>query len=429
MDSRAVSIISSSLVQLGTQSQRQSQASSSRRLDLVEYQAKALLASVAIPVLPSQLVHGVEDLRSLTYPVLLKSQVHWDNRQGEGGVIQVRDRLDAIAACQTLLHRSIQGEYPEALLAEPIYSAEHEIQVSLMRAAPGDSPRLLLRGSVNQLSSESVLLEVAEDGDSLADGITLGQRLGLRGPALKAFGDIIKKVHNLFSWANLKFLALSPVAIRADGHAVALDAQMRFAVPSLTWQSQLDELLLPRRSAPPLVHLDGNIGILGSSVGRTLATVEQLKQAGGSTAAFVAFQNSAFTTSLSHPPAGRRGDAPGPLAVPLEQHWQVQQRRQLTQSLCNLSRLREVKATIVHWRGGSVSCRIVAEALLVYLRLAARPGLSARPMPVVVCWKGAEAATGHQLLEGTDVTVVSSLEAAIAQAMGFSKLSSRSYHP
>lgn len=419
--------------------------STSRRLDLVEHQAKALLTSVSIPTLPAQLVRGVEDLRSLTYPLRLKSQVHWSNCQALGGVIQVNNRLDAIAACQTLLHRAIRGEYPGALLAEPVYLAGKTLQVTLSArtsartgsARTGDrAPSLLLSGSslpseaqgaTQDLTSRGgarspvqvVPIEISAGDRPREQGLALGQCLGLQGPALQALGDVVDKMHDLFSWANIKFLSLSPLEIRADGQVLALDVQVRFASPAKAWQCQLENLLLPSRSAPPLVHLEGNIGVLGSSVGRTLATVEQLKQAGGQAAAFVAFQGASDVPRPAPTPLTPQAN----MCLELHQQWQRHQYEQITQALYRLSRLRDVRVIVVNWRGLSTSCCTVAEALLSHLRLTARPGpVSARPVPLVVRLTGTDVAAGLALLEGTEVTVAANLEAAIAPSIGLSRL-------
>ena len=59
-----------------------------KTMDLLEYQAKELFRSVGIPVLVSQKIERIQDLKQLTipYPVVLKSQVYIGGRWRLGGI-------------------------------------------------------------------------------------------------------------------------------------------------------------------------------------------------------------------------------------------------------------------------------------------------------------------------------------------------------
>ena len=89
-------------------------------MDLLEYQAKSLFRQMAIPILPSQRIDNLADLKGLKipYPVVLKSQVRAGGRGRAGGIKFVENTIDAVAAAQTIFNLPIEDEYPQVLLAE-----------------------------------------------------------------------------------------------------------------------------------------------------------------------------------------------------------------------------------------------------------------------------------------------------------------------
>lgn len=102
-------------------------------MDLLEYQAKALFREMDIPVLPSQRIDSVQDLKELTipYPVVLKSQVRSGGRGKAGGVRFVENTIDAVAVAQSIFNLPIRDEYPRVLLAEAKYNSDRELYLAI----------------------------------------------------------------------------------------------------------------------------------------------------------------------------------------------------------------------------------------------------------------------------------------------------------
>ncbi len=103
-------------------------------MDLLEYQAKELFREMGIPVLPSQRIDRLKDLKGLNipYPVVLKSQVYIGGRGRVGGVRFVENTIDAVAAAQMIFNLPIMGEYPTVLLAEAKYDADRELYLAVI---------------------------------------------------------------------------------------------------------------------------------------------------------------------------------------------------------------------------------------------------------------------------------------------------------
>ena len=64
-------------------------------MNLLEYQAKKLFHQVGIPILPSQPIVNLGEIKHLhiPYPVVLKSQVHSGGRGKAGGIRFVENTI------------------------------------------------------------------------------------------------------------------------------------------------------------------------------------------------------------------------------------------------------------------------------------------------------------------------------------------------
>ncbi len=397
--------------------------------DLLEHQLKQMLRDAGIPVLASQLISKAQDLKRLrlTYPIVLKSQVHSGAIASAGGVATITNTIDAITAAHRLFDTQIQNEYPEYLLAEALHDADHYVGLGIKRDE--HTGQLLLQGwqlekgpkgdlaeRSSQATSSSMATpprphQIVLEKFSRSGTQSLGQQLGLKGPCLESLSDIVEKMHILLEWLNLQSLVIEPLAFGHDGKAIALGGQIRFTESALEQQPQLTKLFSPKPEvAPPVVQLEGNIGILSNGMGRAMTTVDSLKQAGGEAAAFVCVKE-------------QQG------AVARQVHKAVQQSRRtqerMGQALENLARLKDVKLILVNWSGLAGSCREVAETIVKYFHMTSQHRHlrgTKLPVPLVVRLTGPEAEQGRSLLQEVGIVAVDSLEEAIAEGIGLAKI-------
>ena len=103
-------------------------------MDLLEYQAKELFQKVGIPILPSQTIHDIGELKRLhiPYQVVLKSQVRAGGRGKVGGIRFVENTIDGIAAASAIFNLPISNEYPEVILAEAHYDSQSEFFLAIV---------------------------------------------------------------------------------------------------------------------------------------------------------------------------------------------------------------------------------------------------------------------------------------------------------
>ncbi len=304
-------------------------------------QVVPLLQSIEIPVLSVQRIYHRSDLRSLSmqYPCHLRAP------NGKGIGITVANRIDAIAACQTLFSRKVNGAFPQYLLVEMDYSLERQVSLALEIDQASDSITLLgsPRPSIEQQSppdDDAVEIEriclpgnfETEDGLLLANKLKLGEAEG------QGLARLLEKLYLMMTWAGLTRCCLDSLALGQEGEVMALSGQFLFSEASpLRRQAQAalqtetvlhpailshgplagrirtsslvqresavsqDAATPPRNDramtqrnvfAPPrVVRLgEGKIAVISNGFRRTMNTLEQFQRQGESIAAFVNLQ-------------------------------------------------------------------------------------------------------------------------------------------
>ena len=304
-------------------------------MDLLEYQAKSLFRQMAIPILPSQRIDNLADLKGLKipYPVVLKSQVRAGGRGRAGGIKFVENTIDAVAAAQTIFNLPIEDEYPQVLLAEAKYNADQELYLAVLLDPVARRPVLLgsrqggmdVEGSIEQMQQVAVDQEFSP---FYARRLTL--KMGLQGDLIQSVSTIVEKMYRLFVEKDLDLVEINPLGISPRGEVMALDGKVTANddalgrhpdLAALSEKKLLSGLARERRSphAPgdrlnsnskaqhsprpefdpksqspisnseslQLIGLDGNIGILCNGVGLTMATLDAVTHQGGKPANFV----------------------------------------------------------------------------------------------------------------------------------------------
>jgi len=267
-------------------------------MDLLEYQAKEWFREMGIPVLPSQRIDRIGDLKGLKipYPVVLKSQVRTGGRLGRGGVRIVTNTIDAIAAAQTIFHLPILGEVPEVLLAEAKYNADREFYLAVVLDSATRRPVLLgsPQGGIDVESSEELLQQVVVDREfSPFYARKLIIKMGLQGALIGSVSNIVEKMYQLFLLKDLDLVEINPLGVSATGELMALDGKV--TVNSRAIARHCDISLMAQKMAnransqnyfdilnnADLIDRAGNIGILGNGAGLVMATLDLVSDAGG----------------------------------------------------------------------------------------------------------------------------------------------------
>lgn len=481
-------------------------------------QAAPLMVGVEIPVLASRRIRHRSDLRDLAiqYPC----QIRIPGAAGIG--MAVSNRIDAIAACQTLFSRKVNGSFPDSLWVEADYSQAQ--QLSLAMVADEQSSEVILQGATEAQSlslaslpeRECVMKQVTlQDGFSPEGGGILAHQLGATEAGVAAILHLLEKLDILMLWAGLTACHLDAVALNDEGEIMPLRGRLTFAVDS-PWRRQAQAAVqsgsvihpaivahgeqravtltdeqealafgtapspteekqktrqefrqggqIPKTmdkakalskawpklfADPRIVRLgEGNIALISNGFHRTMATLDQCQQQGGSVSAFVNLQDSSSQESEPREPWRSRALSPvtwtdgafvsamAPTSTQTAMSARSSEgddlipnldvftmKRQLSQALRALARLREVKVILINWRSAQLPCRVLADALMEYQNHVAQQARRlAQPVSFVVCLAGADVESGYQRLAGEEIEVEQNLDVAIARSMGLARM-------
>jgi succinyl-CoA synthetase beta subunit len=404
-------------------------------MDLLEYQAKELFRTIGIPVLSSQRIDRIQDLKRLTipYPIVLKSQVHVGGRGRLGGIRFVDNTIDAIAAAQVLFNLSILGEKPTALLAEPKFQTaqEYYLAVTLNRSLR----RLVLLGSVkggNEVRSaiDSTHQVVVEGEFPPFYTRRLAIKMGLQGLLMTSVSSVVEKMYYLLVEKDLDLVEINPLGVSESGEVMALDGKVSVNDGAIARHPDL-VALAPQPIAvqlgtgskgdsqsPPLsvqstLEIQGIVGLLCNGSGLTMATMDSFYQAGGKP---IAFLNIGSETS---------------------HNWDVQTFcDRLVQGLERISQTPQVEIILLNLISGIVTGDAIATALLQFLHhyhpQSAYPRSMSREIhensapstvpQIVVRWMGPDIEGGKSKLVGSPIVICDDFDSAIGQVLKLVKL-------
>ncbi len=377
-------------------------------MELLEYQAKELFRQIGIPVLPSQRINQLQDLKGLTipYPVVLKSQVYTGGRGKAGGIKFVENTIDAIAAAQAIFHLPIMGRYPEVLLAEAKYDADREFYLAVVLDVSSRRPLLLgsQHGGIEIESKLDQLYQViVEQEFSPFYARRLAIKMGLQGDLIQTVSAIVEKMYRLFAEYDLDLVEINPLAVSPSGQLMALDGKVTVNDAALGRQISLSSLIDPLpasltqapASSVKLVELEGNIGVLCNGAGLTMATLDLIHKAKGKPAGFVdvggEYRQNCQATTLEE---------------------------RILEGLDLLIQKREVKAILVNLLGSILPPVDIANVISAHLQ---KRNLH-HPLPAIVLrLAGTELEQAKESLAAIEVPVLESLDQAITQVVTLTK--------
>jgi len=404
-------------------------------MDLLEYQAKELFRTIGIPVLSSQRIDRIQDLKRLTipYPIVLKSQVHVGGRGRLGGIRFVDNTIDAIAVAQVLFNLSILGEKPNALLAESKFQTAHEyyLAVTLNRSLR----RLVLLGSVkggNEVRSaiDSTHQVVVEGEFSPFYARRLAIKMGLQGTLMTSVSSVVEKMYYLLVEKDLDLVEINPLGVSDSGEVMALDGKVSVNdgaiarhpdLVALAPQAIAVQLDTPKTSdsqSPPLsvqstLETQGIVGLLCNGSGLTMATMDSFYQAGGKP---IVFLNIGSETSHT---------------------WNVQTFcDRLIQGLERISQTPQVEIILLNLISGVVTGDAIATALLQFLHqyhpqspyprstssgIHGNSATSTIPQ-IFVRWMGPDIEGAKSKLVGSPIMIFDDFDSAIGQVLKSVKL-------
>ena len=326
-------------------------------MDLLEYQAKELFQKVGIPILPSQTIHDIGELKRLhiPYPVVLKSQVRAGGRGKVGGIRFVENTIDGIAAASAIFNLPISNEYPEVILAEAHYDSQSEFFLAIVLDYQLQCP-VLLGSSKGGMDVDTLLQNmekvVLTDDFSAFHARHLAVKMGLTGELIAVVSDIVEKMYHLFLSADLDIIEINPLGVKNTGEVMALDGKI--AVNDSAIARHPDLYLWTNHElhfASPLRWLkgeikSGEIGLICNSYGLALSSWDLIRE--------------------------QQGNLAGALIVE-DNHPSLSLVSQLELALNKMRELPNLKVIFINILGTTETSETVADAISQYLQPAILP--------------------------------------------------------
>lgn len=296
-------------------------------MNLHEYQGKEILAGFGVGVQRGIVANNKEEAvaaaKQLTADTgtswhVVKAQIHAGGR-GKGGGVKLAKNLEELEAIagQIIGMQLITPQTPpegkkvnKVLVAEDVYypgdSEPKEFYVSvLLNRATGKN--MIMYSTEGGMDIETVAENTPEliftEEIEPAFGIQPFQarkvafNLGLSGVAFKGMVKFITSLYNAYVGADASLFEINPVLKTSDDKIIAVDAKVTLDENALFRHKDYEALrdlseenpteVEAREVGLNYVALDGNVGCMVNGAGLAMATMDLIKQSGGSPANFL----------------------------------------------------------------------------------------------------------------------------------------------
>ena len=286
-------------------------------MNIHEYQAKGLFAKYGIPVPQGYLAltpqEAGEAAGKLEAPWVVKAQVHAGGRGKAGGVKVCKTVEEVEAAAKAIIGMKLvtkqtgeAGKIVHKVWVESGTNIARELYLAVV--LDRTAGRLACMASPDGgMDIETVAAETPDHIftcklDAAHEIWPFQARKLFFGCGLdaKQVGEGVKMLQGLVKLAKEEdavLVEINPLCVNAEGHLVALDAQVNFddaalkrhpAIAALDDPEEADPLELKAKEAGVnYVHLGGEVGTMVNGAGLAMATMDAIKQAGSTPANFL----------------------------------------------------------------------------------------------------------------------------------------------
>lgn len=371
-----------------------------------EYQAKQILEQYGVPVPDGQVASTPEEAcritEMMTYPVVVKAQVHVGGRGKAGGVKLAHNADDLRSLASAILGMVIRGNKVHTVLIEPGVDILRELYLGIVIDRAERLPCLMV-SPAGGVDIEEVAATTPERILKVHIKPWLGLRnfqllqcsafLGIQPSLTKAFGRILDGLYQAFAEEDCSMAEINPLVITRTGTLVACDAKMVFddnadfrhpqheAMRDDVQEEPLE--VEARKNRVNYVKLDGRIGCIVNGAGLAMATMDIVKHFGGRPANFLDIGGAAKS-------------------------------EQVTEALRIVTADPSVNAVLFNIFGGIVRCDRVAEGILDALKR-----LDLR-IPIVLRLSGTNEGRARDMLADAPLICCSNMSDAAQRAVAIS---------
>jgi succinyl-CoA synthetase beta subunit len=370
-----------------------------------EFQAKELLKRYHIPVQDGVTIENLADGQTAldqvekelkTSQFVIKAQIHAGGRGKGGGVKFCTDKASALEKINEILGMTLVTHQtgPEGRLVQKVMIAqaldiaqEFYVAITLDRSSGKDVFMVSSEGGmeieeVAKTSPEKIVREAVTPGLGLLgfQGRRLAKALGLTGKPARQAANLFQKLYTLYREMDASIVEINPLVVTEQGELIALDAKINFdgnalyLHPDVVDMRDLDEEDPAEVEADKYnlnyIKLDGEVGCMVNGAGLAMATMDIIKQVGGSPANFLDVGGGANVETVKN----------GFRIILADKN---------------------VKAVLINIFGGIVRCDRIANGIIEAVK---ELDLT---VPVVVRLAGTNAEVAKELLSNSGVSIIS----------------------
>ncbi|MCC6445420.1 MAG: ADP-forming succinate--CoA ligase subunit beta [Armatimonadetes bacterium] len=275
-----------------------------------EYQAKQILARFGVPIPPGEVASTPEEAeeaaRRLQKRVVVKAQVHVGGRGKAGGVKLARTPEEAGDAARRIIGMDIKGIAVRKVLVEEAadIAEEYYLGITLDRAVRRS---VVMVSAVGGVDIEEVAAETPEKIARLHVDPAMGladfqirqvcYASGIRKTAVGPASKFLRALYEAYTATDASLFEINPLALTKDGQVIAADAKINIDDNALFRHPDFQEYQEESEEDPieaeahrrhiQYVRLGGTVGIIGNGAGLVMATLDEVKRAGGAPANFL----------------------------------------------------------------------------------------------------------------------------------------------
>jgi len=364
---------------------------------LREYQAKEIFRLYGLSVPDGDVVESASDAHrvaaDLGGAVVLKPQLGVKGRGKVGGILFADTPDEAAAAAERLLGLELKGETVRRLLVEARADISEELYAAVAIDPTAKLP-LLVSSRCGGVDIEQVARTTPEqvvkrpvsilNGPSDDDLAAVAEVIGGDG------AEVLATLYRVFADHDAETVEVNPLVRTSDGRLIAVDAVLNVDEDAMFRHPELEPYQHAMPEEDPIVEtarsrswtyipLDGDIAILSSGAGLTMAILDLMQRAGGSAANFL------DTAQI---------DEQG-----------------IYEAFALLARARPASAILVNIFAGLNRCDHLATGIVRYLQ-DHPPGV-----PVVVRMIGNREEQGYRILRDAGIEPVAGIEEAIREVV------------
>jgi len=278
---------------------------------LYEYEAKEVFQKCGLAIPRGQIVASAEEARRFASeiggPVVIKPQVSAKKRGKAGAIRFASDPEEAFRQSQSILGTMLNDEKVATLLVEEKIEIDKEFYIGMTIDYSSLKP-VAIASPLGGVDIE----EVAQEKPAIVKKVLFSIS---RGPTEKDYEELVsifkpteqalmkevtKKLYQIFQKYDAEMVEINPLALTKHGKSMALDAFLNVDDDSLFRHSDLvkprgmtreqfdfEQSLKEKKWKYIEMDPDGEIGILSSGAGITMAILDLIKMHGGRPANFL----------------------------------------------------------------------------------------------------------------------------------------------